>query len=170
VGELYEEAFSKYDAGDYDGALDIMNRVLGERTELDGDWRTRGNTLLNIARIHERLYEQGEAEADARAALSNYNRVLEEGASGRYDEQTMNIARSAIVPLQEKLTRQEEERQQADQPTPKKKRPRAGRTPSAKKDDPGRDSPVETPPETPRRSEPINDPDLLDPWNKGDDG
>jgi predicted Ser/Thr protein kinase len=153
TSQLYEEAFWKYGAGDYEGALETMNRLLEQHMSEGGPQPMRGDLLLNIAKIHERLYEQGGNEAEAREAMSTYGRILEEGEDGRYEEETVISARTAIAKLEASLAAPEE----AKESPPKKKR-RTKRVRSAPKAAP---EPAPAPP-----SRPVDEPDLVNPWAK----
>lgn len=84
AARLFDEGLARYEAADYEAAIEIFTQALAELREQGvHDFRTRGLLLFNIGRAHMRAYEIDEDVEHLRQAQAIFRRFTEEGKDER---------------------------------------------------------------------------------------
>ena len=93
---LFDEGTTRYEAADYEGAIEVFTLALGEvRGQGVDDFAVRGLLLFNIGRAHMRAYEIDKDIEHLRQAQSIFARFVEEAEAypDEIDEADVNEAR-----------------------------------------------------------------------------
>jgi hypothetical protein len=128
---LFDEGLARYEAADYEGAIEVFTLALGEvRGQGGNNFTVRGLLLFNIGRAHMRAYDIDHDVEHLRQAQTIFERFVEEAESrpGEIDEADISEAREQLAELERMLSaaEQSERDRDADRPTgdPKKLRAR----------------------------------------------
>lgn len=79
--QLFDEGTARYDAADYEGAIEKFTLALGElKGQGVDDFGIRGLLLFNIGRTHMRAFEIDDQVEHLKQAKSIFNRFIEEAA------------------------------------------------------------------------------------------
>lgn len=116
---LFDEGTARYDAADYEGAIEVFTLALGEvRGQGVDDFTVRGLLLFNIGRAHMRAYEIDKDIEHLRQAKTIFERFIEEAEAhpGEIDDADVDEARAQVDELERMLVAAE---QSGDRPRDK---------------------------------------------------
>ncbi len=118
---LFNEGQARYDAADYDGAIEIFTLTLSEvRDQGVVDFRVLGPLLFNIGRAHTRAYEIDRKIEHLRQAKAIFSRFIEGGESfpDEVDAEDLAEARTQLDELGKQLDELEAEEDTPVEPMP----------------------------------------------------
>ena len=108
---LFDEGTARYEAADYEGAIEVFTLALGEvRGQGVDDFTVRGLLLFNIGRAHLRAHEIDQDIEHLRQAQSIFRRFVEEADAhpGEVDEADVNEAREQLEEIDRLLAAAEQ--------------------------------------------------------------
>lgn len=106
---LFDEGTARYDAADYEGAIEVFTLALGEVGGVD-DFTVRGLLLFNIGRAHLRAHEIDRDIEHLRQAQAIFRRFLEEADAhpGELDASDVDEAREQLAEIDRLLAEAEQ--------------------------------------------------------------
>lgn len=117
---LFDEGIARYDAADYEGAIEVFTLALGEvRGQGVDNFSVRGLLLFNIGRAHMRAHDIDKDVEHLRQAQVIFERFVEEAEANpdEIDEADVNEARAQLDELARMLAAAERSDPE-DEPTP----------------------------------------------------
>jgi tetratricopeptide (TPR) repeat protein len=108
---LFDEGLARYEAADYEGAIEVFTLALGEvRGQGVNDFAVRGLLLFNIGRAHMRAHEIDHDVEHLRQAQTIFERFVEDAEShpGEIDEADISEAREQLAELERMLATAEQ--------------------------------------------------------------
>lgn len=103
---LFDEGIARYDAADFDGAIEVFTLALSElRTQGVSDFRIRGLLLFNIGRTHRSAYGIDEEVEHLRQAKSIFTSFIDEAQEHpeEVDAGDIEEAKAQLVEIEELL-------------------------------------------------------------------
>jgi hypothetical protein len=121
--QLFDEGLARYDAADYEGAIEVFTLALSEvRGQGVSDFRVRGLLLFNIGRAHVRAHGIDHDVEHLRQAQSILRSFLEEANSeefaGTIDADTLAEAEQQLAEIDRALAEPEPEAEPGPGPKP----------------------------------------------------
>ncbi len=105
--QLFDEGTARYDAADYDGAIEAFTLALSElRGQGVDDFRIRGLLMFNIGRTHMRAFEIDEKTEHLRQAKSIFSRLIEEAElhADQVEASDIEEAKAKLIEIDQILT------------------------------------------------------------------
>jgi tetratricopeptide (TPR) repeat protein len=118
---LFDEGIARYDAADYEGAIEVFTLALGEvRGQGVDDFAVRGLLLFNIGRTHMRAHEIDQDIEHLRQAQAIFERFVEEAEAhpGEVSEADVSEAQAQLEELERMLAAAAQQPVPEDRPTP----------------------------------------------------
>jgi tetratricopeptide (TPR) repeat protein len=129
---LFDEGTARYDAADFDGAIETFTLALSElRTQGVLDFRIRGLLLFNIGRTHMRAYGIDDEVEHLRQAKSIFHSFIDEAQehADEVDAGDIEEAKAKLVEIDALLAA-------LDEPAPAQAKPKRERKPKRDRPEP----------------------------------